>query len=331
MSEARPHNQINVLLVDEQRTVALAIGRMLEGEADIELHVCADERTAEETIADIRPHVILQDINLPHINGFEMLRRYNDKPDIRDIPVIMLSGEDNAETKARAFLAGADDYMVKPPHPVELIARIRHHARAYEEHREREQLLIELQQERERLKKANRQLEMLSTTDGLTQIPNRRCFDRQLLHEWRLSVRNRTPFSLALIDVDNFKNFNDYYGHQAGDACLQQVAAALRESVHRPADVVARYGGEEFGVILPDTSAEGATKIVEAMRVAVEALKIPHAKAQAADCVTISIGMCSALPGEKEEQTPDELLHLADAALYKAKENGPNQVIVADA
>ncbi|MDX8392484.1 MAG: diguanylate cyclase [Mariprofundaceae bacterium] len=331
MNVANAEPPITVLLIDDQRTVVSAIEKMLAMHLDIDFHACNDGREAVQTACRIRPSVILQDITLPHIDGFALLSCYRKNPATRDIPVLMLSAEDKAEAKAQAFLAGADDYMVKPPHPIELAARIRHHSRAYFDHVEREKLLRKLHEQQALLQKANQQLQHLATTDALTQIANRRSFDKGFLHQWRLSVRNKTPFSVAIIDIDNFKPYNDYYGHQQGDLCLQQVANTLADSVQRPSDMIARYGGEEFAVICPDTPLEGAGKIAENMRAAIEALHIPHAQAEALNCVTISIGVASNLPGHTSaKDTPEQLLKIADNALYRSKENGRNRVTLAE-
>jgi len=331
MTSISAKQSISVLIVDEQRTVVLGIKNMLADQPDIDFHACTDEREAVKMACEIRPSVILQDIYLPHIDGFDLLKLYNENESLSDIPVIMLSGEEGAEAKARAFLAGADDYLVKPPHPVELIARIRHHSQAYFDHTDRQRLLQVLNEQKTALEDANQQLQRLATTDALTQIPNRLAFDKQFLQEWRLSVRNKTPFSVAMVDIDNFKQYNDNYGHQQGDTCLQKVAKALSESVKRPSDMVARYGGEEFSVIFPNTPANGAKTIAEHIRASIEGLQIPHAHAEASPHVTISMGIANSFPGNTDEpDTPDELLKAADAALYHAKESGRNKVVVAN-
>jgi len=331
MASISTKQSISVLIVDEQRTVVLGIKNMLADQPDIVFHACTDEREAVKMACKIRPSVILQDIYLPHIDGFELLKQYSKNEILRDIPVIMLSGEESAESKAEAFLDGADDYLVKPPHPVELIARIRHHSQVYFDYTERKRLLQILNEQKIALEEANQQLQRIATTDALTQIPNRLAFDKHFLQEWRLSVRNKTSFSVAMIDIDNFKQYNDHYGHQQGDTCLQKVATALSESVKRPSDMVARYGGEEFSVIFPSTPADGAQKIAERIRANIEALQIPHAHAEAAPHVTISMGIANAFPGDTDEHdTPDELLKAADAALYRAKKAGRNRVVVAN-
>jgi diguanylate cyclase (GGDEF)-like protein len=169
-------------------------------------------------------------------------------------------------------------------------------------------------------------LAKLSAEDALTQIANRREFERRLGIEWTRARRDRQPLALIMVDVDCFKNFNDHYGHPAGDACLQQIATALRSIPKRPADLVARFGGEEFVALLPATSLEDATDVAEHMRRAVVDLLIPHATSRVAPGVTASFGVAVIHPSMREDLS--ELVAAADAALYDAKEHGRNRVAV---
>jgi diguanylate cyclase (GGDEF)-like protein/PAS domain S-box-containing protein len=176
------------------------------------------------------------------------------------------------------------------------------------------------------LKEANERLERLSSSDGLTQVANRRCFDQTLEREWNRLKRTKEPLSLIMCDVDFFKLFNDTYGHQGGDDCLRSVAKALSESARRGGDFIARYGGEEFVVVLPATEAEGALNVAEKIRLAVELLAIEHSKSQVAPHVTLSLGVATIIP--RDEGTPKLLIKCADNALYTAKSSGRNRVIV---
>lgn len=176
------------------------------------------------------------------------------------------------------------------------------------------------------LQTANQQLQCLASLDGLTQIANRRRFDEYLYQEWQRGTRETTPLSLILCDIDYFKLYNDTYGHQAGDACLQQVAGAISSVVKRPADLVARYGGEEFVVILPNTNASGAVYAAEAIHKLVQELKVSHAQSSVSEYVTLSVGVSSTVP--TQEFLPKALIAVADEALYEAKAQGRNRVIV---
>lgn len=177
------------------------------------------------------------------------------------------------------------------------------------------------------LKSANLALERLAAMDSLTGLANHRTFHEDLDKEWRRCLRLKSPLSLIFIDIDHFKPYNDAYGHQEGDECLRRVAGAIASQVRRPTDITARYGGEEFAVILADTSKEGARHVAEAQRLAVENLAIPHGSSPVSPFVTVSLGVATALPCNGG--TAEALLGRADAALYRAKAAGRNQVVVA--
>ncbi len=178
------------------------------------------------------------------------------------------------------------------------------------------------------LKEANERLERLSTSDGLTQVANRRSFDQTLEREWNRLRRTNEPLSLIMSDVDFFKLYNDTYGHQGGDDCLKSVAKALSETVQRSGDCVARYGGEEFAVILPATDEKGALRVAEKIRQTVENMGMEHTKSSVAPCVTLSLGVAAIIPSENE--TPEYLIKCADKALYAAKSSGRNRVSVGE-
>ena len=164
----------------------------------------------------------------------------------------------------------------------------------------------------------------LSNRDSLTGISNRRHFEEGLDRIWKQAIRLSKPVSIIMCDIDNFKAYNDTYGHQKGDECLKLVADTLHETLKRPLDMIARYGGEEFIIVLPDTALEGAVYIAEQLRENIESLKIIHEASKAADVVTISLGVASALPAHHSSYEP--LISVADKALYEAKESGRNRV-----
>lgn len=174
------------------------------------------------------------------------------------------------------------------------------------------------------LEAANRQLESLSATDGLTGLANRRKFDQEWELEWQRASRQGLPLAVAMVDVDQFKAYNDHYGHQTGDVCLKIVAQALGNTVQRSGELAARYGGEEFVLILPGLGAAEAHAVMERVRAAVQALGLPHAKATVAGVVTISVGVASCIPQPGESSA--RLVQEADAAMYRAKRAGRNRV-----
>jgi diguanylate cyclase (GGDEF)-like protein/hemerythrin-like metal-binding protein len=182
----------------------------------------------------------------------------------------------------------------------------------------------ELSQANQALSDANRQLERISRTDGLLEIANRRYFDERLDEEWHRAAREHKPLALLLIDVDYFKRYNDTYGHQAGDRCLQAVAGAARSVLSRPGDLLARYGGEELGILLPNTETNGANAVALNVCAKVAALQIPHSASAVVAYITVSVGVAAMAP--ERQASSDQLVFAADRALYSAKENGRNRV-----
>ncbi|MFN7715502.1 MAG: diguanylate cyclase domain-containing protein, partial [Pseudanabaenaceae cyanobacterium] len=164
----------------------------------------------------------------------------------------------------------------------------------------RKQTELDLQKTNDQLQEANHKLELLSNLDGLTQIPNRRCFNSYLLLHWQYHQREQKPIALILIDIDYFKFYNDSYGHQSGDDCLIRVAEVIARIPQRGIDLVARYGGEEFAVILPNTNSEGALVVAESIRNAITILNIPHQSSTVSDRITLSLGITSLIPGSDQ-------------------------------
>lgn len=183
----------------------------------------------------------------------------------------------------------------------------------------------EAEDARRRLAAMNEKLNEVSRTDHLTGVLNRRSLDSKLVSEWERMAREGKPVSFLLIDIDNFKLYNDTYGHQAGDECLQRVAKAIDTAVYHPGDIVARYGGEEFCVLLPGTGEAGAFSVAERIRADIEELREPH-RATVLGVVTVSIGGCSRIAGADAD--PAEIVRSADAKLYEAKDDGRNCVKV---
>lgn len=319
-----------VLLVDDQAMVGEAIRRMLENEDNIEFHFCEDPSKALETAIEVSATIILQDLIMPDVDGMTLLRFYKNHPDTANIPVIVLSSKDDAEVKSDAFSNGANDYLVKLPEPVELIARIRAHTKHYVTEIERNKAYEAMRKMQEELEKRNTELQRLSSVDGLTGIPNRRTFDEAIQKQWASIKRSKcnTEISLIMIDIDQFKPYNDGYGHQQGDDCLKQVAWELNKCIQRESDLLARYGGEEFVAILHSTPLEGAKHFAEEMCKNIVKLAIPHEYSASGDIITLSMGVATLIPAK--DNSPEQLIAAADKALYEAKENGRNQVKVAE-
>jgi len=317
-----------VLLVDDQVMVAEGIRRMLDAEQDIDFHYCSDPSKAVQMAAQLKPTVILQDLIMPNIDGYTLVKSYRKEKITSNIPVIVLSTKEDPKDKSVAFENGANDYLVKLPDKIELIARIRAHTKAYLTQLERDEAFRKLGELQKELQRSNAELQKLTCLDGLTCIANRRRFDDFIRKECLRSARDSTTIALILIDIDYFKLYNDNYGHLKGDECLQKVAAALQKAVQRPADLVARYGGEEFAVVLPSTDASGAMKIADSLRHTVEALELSHAYSPLTNIITISMGIACKVANEKT--SPADLIEMADEALYEAKNAGRNQSKVHD-
>lgn len=478
----------NILVVDDTPANLSLLAQMLKG-LGYKVRVAPSGKLALASVQAAPPDLILLDINMPEMNGYELCQQIKADKRTSDIPVIFVSAMDDGMDKVRAFTVGGADYIAKPFEPLEVLARIQHQLRLRETqiklqaHNTQLRLLLSATQAinaasdlesaliamletvcktigweygqavipspdgtemvwiqgwyavDDRFKKfresnsdliftpnlglvgrvwisqqpewiedlgevsgdrfiaaqsafqvglrtalgvpivcdgmvvailvflrcqqtpfqpetvelvnavatqvgfmiqrkkaeaalweANRQLERLASLDGLTQVANRRRFDEFLAQEWRRSLRDQQPLALILCDVDYFKPYNDYYGHQEGDACLQRIAQAMEQSVRRPADLVARYGGEEFAVVLPNTDSEGAITVAKSIQQTIQMLQLPHARSQVSPYITLSLGISSLVP--QPENSIGRLISLADEALYEAKQRGRDRIVV---
>jgi diguanylate cyclase (GGDEF)-like protein len=273
-----------------------------------------------------RPDLILLDIILPDIDGFEVARQIRQMERPGDwTPIIFLTALNKDEDLEKGIAAGGDDYLYKPVSEVVLAAKIRAMQRIVQM---RQSLLVLTR----KLDTANHELKRLAALDGLTGIANRRHFDEVLEREWRRAMRQGTELSALMCDIDYFKQYNDTYGHLAGDEALRQVAHALTKTMDRGGDLIARYGGEEFAAVLPDTSQGGALFVAERMKQAVQQLELPNSGSPFG-FITVSFGIASHLPSAKlmpaahPGNTPLLLVAAADRALYQAKTKGRNRII----
>lgn len=314
-----------VLLVDDQLVVGEAIRRVLLNQPGMEFHYCSNPAEALAVAKRLQPTVILQDLVMPAMSGLDLVHEYRADPRTKDIPIIVLSTKEEATVKRDAFRAGANDYLVKLPDSIELIARIRYHSMAYLMQIQRDEAYRALRKSQQDLMETNLKLQRLTNVDGLTGLSNRRYFDEYLETEWKQAIRTRSPVSLLMIDIDNFKQYNDTYGHPAGDEVLKVVAQTVQRNFKRPTDLAARFGGEEFVVILPMTPASDIGMLAERVVKAVEALKLPHCDSSTGKCLTISVGGVTIVP--RLGQSCCNLVEAADKALYEAKRMGRNRAI----
>ncbi len=309
--------ELKVLVVEDSKVTLKAICNYLE-RMDIQPLTAETGREALEIYRRERPDIILLDGRLPDIDGFEVAREIRGMEKKKDwTAIIFLTSMTKDEDLARGIDVGGDDYLMKPISEVVLKAKVIAMTRLVEMQRS----LIDLTY---KLNVANKELQLLSATDALTGLSNRRMYDELSMREWRRCDRMKKPFSLVMVDVDSFKLYNDHYGHQAGDECLKVVAGQMLRAAPRPSDLVARYGGEEFVFALGETDIDGALWVANLLRQRIEDLNMPHA-ASKLKCVTVSCGVASVTPSDK--MSLEVLLQSADYALYQAKEQGRNRVV----
>lgn len=314
---------MKVLVVEDTVTSATLICQML-GKMGLSTVHARNGEEGLKSFAREKPDLVLLDVIMPDLDGFDVARRIRQQEQgVEWTPIIFLSARASDEDLARGIAAGGDDYLIKPVSEVVLRAKV-------DAMRRISTMRATLVQLTQKLDHANRELERLNAIDGLTGVANRRRFDETLRHEWLRAARGAHPLSLLLIDVDEFKQFNDGNGHLAGDECLRDLARLLEASLKRPSDLVARYGGEEFGVILPETDAAGASAVANVLVAAVREAAILHGHSSVSGFLTISIGIATAVPERGDEGGFEVLITLADEALYKAKRGGRDRVVLAD-
>jgi diguanylate cyclase (GGDEF)-like protein len=301
-----------ILIVDDNPTNLSVLSQALK-EAGYKSRVAIDGESAIEQVQEDPPDLILLDVQMPGIDGFETCTRLKADPATKEIPVIFITASVDMENKVKGLSLGGVDYITKPFQQEEVLARVKVHLTL-------RFLTLTVQKQAIALQQANQELRRLANMDGLTGIANRRRFDEYLQQEWHRLAREQEYLSLILCDIDYFKNYNDHYGHQAGDDCLKQVAQTIKSTIKRPADLVARYGGEEFALILPNTTPEGAIHIAESIRTKIKELKIAHASSKVGLYLTLSLGVSSQVPSHKSQSS--FLINVADQALYTAKDQG---------
>lgn len=290
-----------ILIVDDEPSNIWVLVELLKNS-----YLLRTATNGEEALTIARseepPDLILLDVIMPGIDGLEVCRRLKAESRTARIPVIFITSNTDEQDEILGFRAGAVDYVTKPFRPVVVQARVQTHAQ---------------------LKRYRDILERQSYCDSLTGVANRRHYQEKLVMMWNFACRERTPMACIMIDIDDFKKYNDLYGHQAGDDCIKQVATILNSHVKRKVDLLARYGGEEFCCLLPTTDLAGARQLAEKFRRAVLDLGIPHDGASSGGVVSISQGI-AVLAAPSHALMPDLLIKNADMALYEAKTAGRN-------
>jgi len=297
-----------ILIVDDDRAVLAALEEMVRAHS----YETITARTWSDALRAYRqskPDMVLLDVMMPTIDGFKLARIIKNEDAERFVPIILITGLGDVESKRRGIASGADDFLTKPVSPLELELRL--------------SSMLRIKELTDQIQLANDKLAELAATDPLTQLRNRRVIYEHLEREFARARRYDHPLSVFMMDIDHFKVVNDTYGHPVGDEVIRLVAKVLQDST-RETDLVGRYGGEEFIVLAPETDGESALIVGERIRSSVqkqseEGVGIP--------AVTISIGVATTRAVEAAHF--EDLIHLADEALYSAKKAGRNQVKVA--
>lgn len=284
-----------ILIVDDEVFNLQYLAELLQDDYDVSL--AKNGTKALHLARTLLPDLIILDVIMTGMDGYAVIRELKSSEPTMHIPVIFLTSLSNPVDEEKGLSLGALDYISKPFHPVIVKARVTN--------------ILELGRHRKLLEK-------IALLDGLTGIPNRRAYDERLEKEWLRSCRNGDPFSLAFVDIDFFKQYNDTYGHATGDKALHKVAQTLSRILRRSSDFVARYGGEEFAIVLPNMSFQNAETFATHASREIANLNMEHSASAAADIVTISIGGATTVPSRSQRIT-DFLAHV-DKMLYKAKE-----------
>ena len=292
----------SLLIVDDERMNLMVLTDILK--SDYTIYTATGGREAINKIKEFKPDLVLLDIIMPDMDGFQTLYEINECEHIKDTPVIFITGLTSVEDEEKAMSMNASDYITKPFSASIVKIRVRNQI----------QLINQL-----------RMMENLTLIDTLTDLPNRRSFNERLIMEWRQAIREKTPLSLLMIDVDNFKNFNDKYGHQQGDVVLKTIGGVFSKIIKRPGDFAARWGGEEFMILLPNTHVEGAMDIAGKLCAEISNTGIPH-EGDSVIKVTVSIGVHSLVPTVND--SVEDFIDSSDKALYAAKDAGRNTVVL---
>lgn len=296
-------DRAKLLIIDDEPANLQILGHILRDEYDIVIAVNGTQAIKRAIAA--APNLILLDIRMDGMDGYEVCQHLKNDPNTSTIPIIFVTAMTDEDDEVRGLELGAVDYISKPYRPAILKARVR----------------IHLELERQRVL-----LDQLSAQDCLTGLSNRRGLEIFLEQHWRHAVRYDEELSIIFMDIDCFKQYNDNYGHVAGDQCLKEIAGILTNAINRSTDLIARYGGEEFVCVLPKTDLESALKVAERLRSEVLAQALRHEFSSAHNCVTLSFGVTASYPAQTK-QTPSELLIAADKMLYQAKQQGRNRIV----
>jgi len=315
-------NNKRILVIDDSLTVRMRLTSLLEA-AGFTVLVADDAEQGAGVLRAENPDCLLLDNQLPGVSGLEFLAQLTADTSRDRVPVVMITGEGSESIAVEAMKSGAQDYLVKSELTQQGLQRaIENAIEKVAVERELGARNARIEQLTQELTEANSKLALASRLDPLTKLFNRRVFEESITLEHERSVRHDHVYSVLMLDIDKFKQFNDTQGHQAGDKCLQQFARCITDST-RVLDIVCRYGGEEFIVLVPETGQEDARILAERIRSHLHDLNISHSASSTAAVVTVSIGVAQS-PAKRWE----DVVKLADDAVYAAKRNGRNRVCV---
>lgn len=292
-----------ILLVDDEKINLKVLSSLLKDDYNLKLAKNGEQALASAASEPI-PDLILLDVIMPEMDGYQVIKCLKESENTQNIPVIFVTALNSVAEEEKGLMLGAADYIIKPYSPPIVKMRVRNHL----------QYIHKL-----------KLLERYSYLDGLTEIPNRRRFEEVFALECKRASRTHSCLSVAMLDIDYFKQYNDHYGHAAGDRALQQVANILQKNLKRSSDLVARYGGEEFVFVLPDTTIADTLTIAERIRLSVQELRLPHERSPISSYVSVSIGISSCQP--ETAINPEIFLQQADVNLYAAKAAGRNHAV----
>lgn len=303
MGQPQPQPRAKLLIIDDEPANLHILNNILRENYDVVAATSGKEAIIRAINAT--PDLILLDIRMDDMDGYEVCQQLKKIPETCAIPIIFVTAKTDEDDEVKGLELGAVDYITKPYRMAILQARVRLH--------------LELVWQRSLLNQ-------LSTQDYLTGIPNRRGLENFFEQQWQRAIRYNEELAIIFMDIDYFKQYNDNYGHVAGDQCLKKIANALTTMLNRSTDLIARYGGEEFVCVLPKNGLESALKIAEKLQATVLDLALPHAFSNAHTYVTLSFGVTACNPAQTK-QTPSALLIAADNMLYQAKKQGRNRII----
>ena len=294
-------NKQTVLIIEDSPLTVKILKNMLKNE--YEILSAFSGLDGYEIAVSTKPDIIILDVVMSGMDGYEVCKKLKSNSLTKNIPVIFISSLGEMEDERKGLEIGAIDYITKPFSEPIVKIRVKNH--------------LELKRTRDILSE-------LSSLDGLTGLYNRRYFDNVVEQEWKKAVMNKTPFSVMLIDIDQFKIYNDNYGHLEGDECLKLVAHAIQSCLDGKDGISARFGGEEFVCLMPNVIMDDALILADKVLKSVTSQKIPFPFSTVSDVVTISIGLATVLPSEAKLMT--DFIKTVDDLLYKAKRNGRNQI-----